>query len=129
MPKMMSFRLTIPQMRDQSKTLTTRMPETWKTLMPGTKLWAVEQVMGLKKGDKVTRIGIIRVTRVCIEPLDQMTNNDCVLEGFPEMVPAQFIQMLSEHYGYKFCAETFVRRIWFEHLTIENGVQEELAWK
>jgi len=55
MPRLMSFALTEQQMRDQSKTVTRR--RGWGFLKPGDTLYAVNKVMGFKKGEKPERIG------------------------------------------------------------------------
>ena len=89
--------MTTGQVRARSKTVTRRFG--WWTLKPGDVLWAVEKAMGLKKGEHVKRICLIRVVSTRREPLNAITKDDCAREGFPEMTPDGFVNMLCEHYG------------------------------
>jgi hypothetical protein len=96
----MSFALTTDQVRNQTKTVTRRFG--WWFLKPGDLIWAVEKSMGLQKGEKVKRLGLIRVVSVRKEPLNAITHEDCAKEGFPDFYPADFVGMLSSHNG---CAD------------------------
>jgi len=112
MPRMMSFSLTTEQVRRREKTVTRRVG--WAFLKPGDILQAVEKAQGLKKGEKVKRICLIRVVSRRKEPLNKITAADCILEGFPEMSPREFVNM--------FCAANKckphkgVNRIEFEYI-------------
>jgi len=86
---MISFSATMPQFRDGSKTVTRRTG--WLNLKSGDELCAVEKAMGLKKGEKVKRLGMIRVVSVRREEIIAIRNADVVREGFPEMNASQFI--------------------------------------
>ncbi len=119
MPRLMSFTMTTAQFLDGSKTVTRRLK--WNFLKPGDILQGVEKAMGLKKGQKIKRFGLIRVVSVRKEPLNAITQHDCILEGFPNLSPKQFTHMLCEHYGIS--PDTPVNRIEFEHL---KESQEEL---
>lgn len=119
--KNMSFNLTTPQMRARSKTVTRRLG--WETLQPGDLVQAVVKGMGLKKGEQVEKIGVIRVREVRREPLDALTGGsytgrmakrDVIAEGFPEISARQFVEMFCAHHG---CAPgTRITRIEFEHV-------------
>ena len=61
MPRIMSFSKTIPQMYAKTKTVTRRTGASWMKLQPNDRLWAVEKAQGLRKGEKVKRIGPIIV--------------------------------------------------------------------
>ena len=61
----------------------------------------VKKAMGLKKGEVIERLGIIRIKSTRWERLDLITPDDVVREGFPDWTPEQFIQMLVEHYRIK----------------------------
>lgn len=112
MPRMMSFALTTPQFRARTKTVTRRLR--WKDLPPGTILMGVEQAMGLGKGGKVVRLGLIEVVNTRWEPLNTITPEDVVLEGFPDWTPGQFITMLCKA---NTCApDTLIHRIQFRYL-------------
>lgn len=84
----MSFALTTPQFLDGSKDVTRRFG--WAFLKPGDILCAVEKGMGLKKGEKVKRLGFIEVVSVRNEPLDEITQDDVRREGFPHWTPRDF---------------------------------------
>ena len=91
MPRNMSFMITKRQVRNRTKTVTRRLG--WAFLKPGDIVNAVEQGMGLKKGEKVKRICQIRIKSTRWEPLYQITKEECVKEGFPNMSPQDFILM------------------------------------
>jgi hypothetical protein len=65
-----SFSLTTPQFLDGTKDVTRRMG--WTFLKVGDELCVIEKGQGLKKGEKVKRIGVIRVTDVRVERLDRI---------------------------------------------------------
>lgn len=106
----MSFSKTVPQMRSRSKTVTRRVGS-WRDLEPGTLLMAVEKGQGLGKGGKVKRIGVIRVLSVreemCVWVQDP---GELVREGFPDMNPSEFWDMLGVE------PDVMVTRIEFEHV-------------
>ncbi len=87
----MSFSLTEPQLISGQKTVTRRLG--WKFLKVGDVVMACRKCMGLKKGEKIHRLGPIRIVSVRREPLFHMLDSDCALEGFPEMSPIDFIEM------------------------------------
>lgn len=95
----MSFMLTTDQIRNRTKTVTRRVG--WQFLKPGDLIRAVERCQGLKKGEKMRPLGVIRVESVRREVLAQMTDGlspsygveECRLEGFPQMTPADFVAM------------------------------------
>ena len=119
MPRNMSFALTTEQFKARTKTVTRRFG--WWCLKPVDILMGVEMALGLKRGEKVRRLGLIRVVSVRGESLDAITLEDCALEGFPDSSPQEFVRMIYEHYG---CNETDrVNRIEFEH--IQEGENED----
>lgn len=99
--RLMSFSLTTEQMRKREKTVTRRLG--WDFLLPGQLLCAVEKGMGLKKGETVKRIGVVRVVSVTKEPLTKLIYDDAygraevIKEGFPEMTPLEFVEMFCQH--------------------------------
>lgn len=93
--RLISFFLTTPQFKDGTKDVTRRLG--WLNLKPGTRLMAVRKAQGLKKGEKVERLGEIEVLSVVREPLHWITEEDCKREGFPEMGPQDFISMFCKH--------------------------------
>jgi len=91
MPRLMSFALTTPQFIDGSKTVTRR--NGWKNLQPGDIVSACKKAMGMKKGEKVERLGDIEIVSIRRERLDAITLDDVAREGFPQWAPEQFIAM------------------------------------
>lgn len=85
--------LTTQQILDQTKTVTRR--NRWDFLKVGDSLRPVRKGQGLKKGEKVEHLGRepIQVRNIRKERLDAITQADCVLEGFPDMTPAEFVAM------------------------------------
>lgn len=118
MPRNMSFSLTTQQMRDRTKTVTRR--KGWEFLRTGDIVNACVKCMGLKPGEKIERIGQIRITGVRRERLKCMIdygaygNEDAAKEGFPHLSGEQFVAMFCRHMGGT--PNQFVTRIEFEHL-------------
>lgn len=112
MPRNMSFALTTPQFLDRTKRVTRRLG--WDFLQPGELLWGVEKAMGLKKGEKINRLGLIEVVSATAEPLQAITAEDVAFEGFPNWSPEQFVDFFCNHN--KVNPETVVNRIEFDHI-------------
>jgi hypothetical protein len=93
----MSFMLTTEQIRNRTKTVTRRVG--WTFLKPGDLIRAVERCQGLKKGEKMQPLGVLRVTSVSRERLDRLESEsfygqqECVAEGFPRLSPMEFVAM------------------------------------
>ena len=90
----MSFSLTTEQVRRREKTVTRRLG--WWGLKPGTILQAVEKAQGLRKGEHVKPICLIRVVSVRLEPLYAIHNYDLeetTREGFPQLTACEFEAM------------------------------------
>lgn len=111
-----SFALTTEQFIANKKTVTRRIG--WKTLKVGDLLCAVRKGMGLKAGEKLDRLGVIRVTGVRRERLAEITPADVAREGFFGHTTEWFIEF--------FCGthldcdrNTIVTRIEFEKTDIE----------
>lgn len=98
-----SFALTTEQVRNQTKTVTRRLG--WKNLTPGTLLQPVVKSQGIKKGEKVTKIGgPIRVVSVTREPLIRIAERsretlEMQREGFPGDTGSWFVRMFREANG------------------------------
>jgi hypothetical protein len=135
--RMMSFSMTTEAVRNRTKTVTRRLG--WWGLKPGTVLQAVEKAQGLKKGEHVKPICVIRVVsvrreRICdfggVRPLiggmqdtvgwerwgewEDESDRECAREGFPKLGPDGFIEMFCEANGCE--SDTFVNRIQFEYV-------------
>jgi hypothetical protein len=93
----MSFLLTTEQVRRRTKTVTRRVG--WKFLKPGDLVRAVERCQGLKKGEQMKPLAVLRVAHVSRERLDRLESEsiygqqECVAEGFPNMSPMEFVAM------------------------------------
>ncbi len=110
--RQISFALTTPQFKDRTKTVTRR--NGWRFLKPGDLLQAVEKGMGLKKGEHPVKLGIVRVVSVRFEPLNAITQEDVIAEGFPDWTPRQFVEFYAKHNK---CAEDHeITRIEFEYV-------------
>lgn len=116
----MSFALTTEQVRQQTKTVTRRLG--WKDLQPGDLIQPVVKCQGLKKGERVEKIGgPIRVVTVWREPLHALTvqslgyalTNETAREGFPQMTTAEFVAMFCQ--ANKCRPNDMVTRIQFEY--------------
>ncbi len=98
MPRNISFSMTTEAVRNRTKTVTRRL--SWWDLKPGTILQAVEKAQGLKKGEKVKPLGLIRVVSVKQELLidirDAYDDLECVREGFPHLAAWQFVDMFAQ---------------------------------
>lgn len=109
-----SFALTTEAIRNQTKTVTRRLG--WLALEPGTLLQPVVKAQGLKKGEKVEKIGgPIRVTSVTKQKLLMIAfeRGGVAREGFPGKSWTWFVQMFREANS---CDENaVVTRIEFEY--------------
>jgi hypothetical protein len=109
--RLMSFRLTVEQMRARTKTVTRRFG--WWGLKAGDLVQPVLKAQGIPKGGHVEKIGEpIRVLSTRVERLDAIAADECRREGFPELTPAEFVVMLCVHTGC--CSADLVNRIEFE---------------
>lgn len=112
MPRNISFFLTTPQFLSGVKTVTRRLG--WKNLKAGDQLMAVEKGMGLKKGEKVKKLGLIEIVSVSRERLHHIGPSDVSWEGFMGSTPAQFVQFFCEANGCK--PSDWVTRIQFKRI-------------
>lgn len=122
MPRMISFSMTTPQFIAGTKDVTRRLG--WVNVKAGDELMAVEKAMGLGKGGKVKRLGLIRVKDVRRERLNMMCEDleyggaECIREGFPPpgeySDPTQFVLWFAE--GHRCLPSAIVTRIEFEKL-------------
>lgn len=118
-----SFMLTEHQVRDQQKTVTRRVG--WPSLRRGMLLAGVRKGMGLRRGEKVLRLAVVRIVEARREPLDLMLRDrsyglqECILEGFGEHPtlsrPENFVPFFCRNH--KGCTpDTLVTRIAFEYV-------------
>lgn len=108
----MSFSLTTAQFRAGTKSVTRRLG--WAELKRGDEFCAIVKGMGLKKGEKVERLGLCQVVSNQSEPLNAISKTDCILEGFPDFTAQQFVEMFCKHND---CLPTtLVNRIEFKRI-------------
>ena len=90
MSRLMSVAFTEQAVRDRTKTVTRR--KGWTFLKPGDTLTLCRKVMGRKKGEPLVRLAEVEVVDVRREPLAAITPDDVAREGFPDMLPLDFIR-------------------------------------
>lgn len=120
----MSFAMTTDQVRARTKDVTRR--RGWEHLRPGELFQPVVKGMGLRRGEKVERIGdpvrVLDVRREGLAALHDYANEgftETRREGFPDMPPAEFIEMFCRtHKGCK--PEETVTRIEFSYDLLEG---------
>jgi hypothetical protein len=115
----MSFALTTPQVLARTKTVTRRLG--WTFLKPGDLIQAVEKGMGLKAGQKVRKLAVIRVISAEREWMSGFTARpdaqaECEREGFPEMTPEQFNSFFRRSHPDPGADDLRVTRIEFQYV-------------
>ena len=108
----MSFMLTTEQYRNRTKTVTRR--DGWLFAKVGMQTMGCEKCQGLGKGGKIVRMHANEFVDVRRERLCDITQDDVVREGFPDMTPAEFVVMYCKHNGGP--PDKIVTRIEFKHL-------------
>ncbi len=99
----MSCSMTIPAVRDRTKTVTRRREDTWTTLKVGDRLTLIEKGMGLPKGAKQVVIGEVEVVDVRVEPIGKIIDEGfagTAAEGLPDLVPIEFAIFWAKGHGY-----------------------------
>ena len=130
MPRNISFALTTEQFRTRTKTVTRRIG--WWKDKNGKRLVEVGDIlngcvkcMGLKPGEKIERLGQIRVLSVYRESLRILRDypihgkREAIREGFPDVTGYDFAMMFCEHMGGDITQE--VTRIEFEYLDLDES--------
>jgi hypothetical protein len=114
-----SFMHTMQQFKARTKTVTRRTG--WRTLKAGDVLCAVEKGQGLKRGEKLVRLGRIKVMDARREPLRRLLDDrdygsaETNREGFPQYSPSQFVEFFCR--THKGCTpDSEVTRIEFGYL-------------
>ena len=129
----MSFALTTPQVLAQTKDVTRRLG--WLHLKAGELFQPVEKGMGLKRGEKVRKLGNpVRVLSAEPQPLFQLLQLDQIgwletrREGFPDMPPTDFIAFFCQ--THKQCwPSTTVTRIEFSYDLLDGWLPMTTAPK
>lgn len=113
MPRNMSFAYTIDAVKERRKTVTRRVG--WRHVKAGEIVNACEKCMGLKPGEKVNRLAMIRIKSVSREPLKAITAHEVEREGHQGKTPEWFVERFSKnHKGVTKDSE--VTRIEYEYL-------------
>jgi hypothetical protein len=114
----MSFSATTEQIRKRTKTVTRRLG--WESLKPGDLVQAVEKAQGLKKGEKVVKLAVLRIVSNRREQLDRLLEVwyaegrlEVEREGFPGVSVQGFIEMFCKLNRCLACR--MVNRIEFEY--------------
>ena len=82
---------------------------------------AIEKGLGLKKGQKIKRLGVIETLAVHREQLSYISSSDVIKEGFPEMTTGEFIRFFCQANS---CFEnSLVSRIEFKRIKSINKEQ------
>lgn len=112
----MSFSLTSRQIMNRTKTVTRRTG--WGFLKPGDLVQACEKCMGLKKGQKIRKLAVIRIKSVEFEKLSDVRNRPGEMrkEGFPGWHPDNFILMFLKSHKDVANSGATVTRIEFEYV-------------
>ena len=72
--------------------------------------------MGLRLGERLERLGLIRIVSVRRERLNQITDEDVAREGFPGMTRTDFMRFFVDEMRPKFGCLQPLTRIEFEYL-------------
>lgn len=118
MPRNMSFMLTTEQYRNKTKFVTRRLR--WKFVKPGDIQNGVEKGQGLKKGEKIVKMGQHKIRSSRWEPLRLMTDvlrygkREVILEGFPDLTPQEFVDMFCK--ANRCIPDTKINRIEFYYI-------------
>lgn len=90
MPRNMSVAMTIQAVKERRKTVTRRVG--WTFLKAGDRLTLCEKCQGRKPGEPLVRLAEVEVMSVRRETLGLMTTYEVDREGFPGMLPGEFIR-------------------------------------
>ena len=113
----MSFSKTTKQAKNRSKTVTRRWG--WWVLKPGDRVQQVERAMGLKLGERVRKIHVIEIVSSRWDPLSNITQSECVREGFPDRSPLWLRTLIMSMKPKKFKGE-HPNRIEFKYVDCEE---------
>ena len=95
-----SVALTIPQIKARTKRVTRRAG--WDDVVVGELLQTCEKCQGLKPGQQLVKLEIIRITSIRREPLQRLIDDEAygraeaALEGFPGMSGREFASLFTK---------------------------------
>ena len=114
----MSFSKTTEQFLAGTKDVTRRLG--WLNLRKGQLVQGVLKAMGLKPGETIQRLRVIRIRRVTRQPLRRMIDDpaygreEARREGFPDLDGPGFVAMFCDGMGAT--PDTVITRIEFEYV-------------
>ena len=112
----MSFFNTLGQFLAGMKTVTFRLG--WDDLYPGDRIMAIAKGQGIKKGEKVQRLGEIEIIAVRLIQVYEISDADIILDGFGGMPKSEWIKWFCRQMG---CHEgRWVSRIEFRRINSER---------
>jgi hypothetical protein len=130
--QLMSFSLAVEPVLYKTKTVTRRVG--WDNLKDGALICAVRKSMGLRKGETVERLAVLRVTHVTREQLRKLLDHpdygrdECAKEGFGIgtecETPQAFVNFFLRN-SKSLTPESFVTRICFEYVDRPSIAQYE----
>lgn len=127
MPRRMSCSMTVPAVRDRTKTVTRRHVDTWRDLKPGDRVTLIEKGMGLPKGARQVVLAEVEIVDNRVESiLDVLVEPDATArEGLPDMEPEAFMRFWLDGHGYRAVSvgdagEVECRRIEWRYLDEEE---------
>lgn len=113
-----SFLHTQEQYEEETKSVTRRLG--WKFARVGNVVRGVRKCQGLKKGESIEVLGHHRFIDLRWEPLRRMVDEpeygeaEVILEGFPEMSPAEFVAFFCK--AMKCKPDSLVHRMEYEYV-------------
>lgn len=114
----LSFALTEQAVRNRTKTVTRRRGTFWfEVLEEGALLSGVRKSQGLRPGEQIERLAVVRVLDLRVLSVDAELNGDgyeTVREGFPHLSWPEFVAMFCKHM--KCTPHDVVTRIEFEYV-------------
>jgi len=119
--KLISFSATTPQMRYGLKDVTRRVG--WSELVKDQLLLAVEKAQGLRRGDHVVPIGVIKVLSVRTEQVADVKTQDIIREGFPDLSVPKFVRFFCKMNKIK--PRDYINRIEFTRLYDSRPIPDE----
>lgn len=112
MPKRVSFFMTQVQFCEGTKDVTRRLG--MANAKPGEIYTGIQKGQGLKKGERQVVFHDFEIVSNRPERVDAIDQADVIREGFPDMTPAEFVDMFCRANG---CTpDQVVNRIEFRHL-------------
>ena len=108
--------MTTEQARNRTKTVTRR--QGWARIRAGQLIQQVVKGMGLKKGEKVEKLHVVRIVSARWEPVNAITQEDVIKEGFPTWTPEDFIRFYCTAHG--IVRGALCNRIEFEYVDMPS---------